>query len=484
MQQKKNNKNKIIKEEVKEENSNKKLIIIALILALLIAVAAYFKVASENKNKDDKVKNNSKIEDKINKDDLQPLETEDNTTTKNNSYVVKSVSSNEEKNEVEEDEEIYYSLSFESNGGSSVEKQILGKNEVTKLEYSTREGWVFAGWFEDADLTNEYIFETHLTEDKTVYAKWVKYVKYMYDNEVLENTAEVALNDEIPLLTSEDLGNELEQDMELGWFVTYEDEDSNLVTTEILSGDVLTEELANKFDDEIVLKANFLSKFVMNFNYYVETPQEDENSSEEEFTLESIQKTVVEGRKIPFNEVENEIRNKYPEFSDKEFGWYYWESQMKFNLDKDSKANKNIVDVYMGEVVTITYYERVETEDDNSQDQLLKEEKVIKDSHIKEEDILKPEEKEGYVFDGWYTDEDDSKKLTPELEIYDDTKFIGKWVEEEENPQITATEVSLENEQVTEEDLSNYEAKEEEPIEDNNQVNIDTDTDNENTEAE
>ena len=157
---------------------------------------------------------------------------------------------------------------------------------------------------------------------------------------------------------------------------------------------------------------------------------------------------------------------------------------MKFNLDKDSKANKDIVDVYMGEVVTITYYERVETEDDNSQDQLLKEEKVIKDSHIKEEDILKPEEKEGYVFDGWYTDEDDSKKLTPELEIYDDTKFIGKWVEEEENTQITATEVSLENEQVTEEDLSNYEAKEEEPIEDNNQVNVDTDTDNENTEAE
>lgn len=459
MQQKKNNKNKAIKEEIKEEGSNKKLIIIALIFALLIAGVAYFKSVNDNKSKDDKTKNNSKIEDKINKDDLEPLETEndDNNSSNNNSYIVKSISSNDEKNEIEEDEEIYYSLSFETNGGSSVDKQILSKNEVTKLEYSTKEGWVFAGWFEDPDLTNEYIFGTHLTEDKTVYAKWVKYVKYMYDGQLLENTAEISINDKIPLLTYSDLGCELDQNMELGWFITYKDLNLDLITVEVLNGTVLTEELANKFGEEIILEANFLSKFVMNFNYYVEIAQENDNSSNTELVLESIQKTVIEGREIPFDEVENEIKDKYSEFRDKEFGWYYLESQMKFNLDKNSKANKNIVDAYMGEVVTIAYYERVEDED-NNQDQLLKEEKIIKDSHIKEEDILKPDEKEGYVFDGWYTDEDDSKKLTPELEISDDTKFIGKWVEKEDNSQeeVVATEeeiINTEEEDTTTEEV-------------------------------
>lgn len=434
-----------IKKELNEESSNKKIIIIALILALLIAGVAYLKSCNSNKEDSEKKNPNEEIKQEIRDEDLEDLEEE--TSNDNNYYVQPISSENENKvDETDEVEEIYYSLTFESNGGTKIEKQILGLNEVSEIKIPTRENWIFAGWFEDKELTSEYIFGTHLTEDKVVYAKWVKNIKYIYMQEELEDIATVGLNETIPLLSGEDERFELEDNQELGWFI-YETDGDGIVDTEILPNTLLTEELANKFDDTIVLHAKLLSKFEMTFNYYVSSEDTDTTDS---LIPKFIEKTVVEGRNIPFEEVNSEIREKYPEFIDKEFGWYYYDNnQLKIDMPSDSKADINIINVYMGEVVTIKYYDSEELDEDD-QPTLITSQKVVKNSHIKEENILIPEEKEGKTFLGWFTESEnpeDFDELTSETVIDDDKWFVGVWIDESDESILLTIENNNSNSQ-------------------------------------
>ena len=80
------------------------------------------------------------------------------------------------------DYEVYYTVSFESNGGSEVESQRLkplscsdGTNcYVSEPTAPTKEGHTFVGWYEDSALTTEYEFwgQEPIDADKTLYAKW------------------------------------------------------------------------------------------------------------------------------------------------------------------------------------------------------------------------------------------------------------------------------------------------------------------------
>ena len=66
-----------------------------------------------------------------------------------------------------------YTVTFESNGGSEVEAQIIAEGEkVTEPEDPTREGYIFSGWYTDKEFTNAYDFDTPVTVDIVLYAKW------------------------------------------------------------------------------------------------------------------------------------------------------------------------------------------------------------------------------------------------------------------------------------------------------------------------
>ncbi len=68
---------------------------------------------------------------------------------------------------------------FESNGGSTVEKQKIQKGSVaTEPDDPTKSGYTFYGWYADENLTGEeFDFEnTAVSETITLYAKWVEYV--------------------------------------------------------------------------------------------------------------------------------------------------------------------------------------------------------------------------------------------------------------------------------------------------------------------
>ncbi len=67
-----------------------------------------------------------------------------------------------------------YTLSFVSNGGTQVEEQMVNAMDYAVRPVSPkREGYIFIGWYSDAELKHEFDFvNTTILKDYTLYAKW------------------------------------------------------------------------------------------------------------------------------------------------------------------------------------------------------------------------------------------------------------------------------------------------------------------------
>ena len=68
-----------------------------------------------------------------------------------------------------------YTVTYESNGGSTVPSQTVKYNEAAnKPAAPTKSGYTFAGWYTEEKLTNKYDFATPVTGNITLYAKWTR----------------------------------------------------------------------------------------------------------------------------------------------------------------------------------------------------------------------------------------------------------------------------------------------------------------------
>ena len=67
-----------------------------------------------------------------------------------------------------------YTVTFETNGGSTVDAQdvVSGTKATKPVVDPTKAGYTFQGWYSDRDLTTEFSFDTEITADTTIYAKW------------------------------------------------------------------------------------------------------------------------------------------------------------------------------------------------------------------------------------------------------------------------------------------------------------------------
>jgi uncharacterized repeat protein (TIGR02543 family) len=71
--------------------------------------------------------------------------------------------------------ETTYAVTFDTGGAATIEKQIITKNgKAVKPADPNKEGFIFAGWYSDKGLTVEYDFNTLITSDITIYAKWTE----------------------------------------------------------------------------------------------------------------------------------------------------------------------------------------------------------------------------------------------------------------------------------------------------------------------
>ena len=68
---------------------------------------------------------------------------------------------------------LYKTVTFNSNGGSSVPAQTVDNGyKATKPADPTKSGYTFGGWYTDSACTTAYDFNSAVTADLTLYAKW------------------------------------------------------------------------------------------------------------------------------------------------------------------------------------------------------------------------------------------------------------------------------------------------------------------------
>ena len=69
-----------------------------------------------------------------------------------------------------------YTVTYNVNGGSSIDAQIVndGEKATRPATDPTKNGYTFVDWYKDSELTIVFNFNTPITEDTTIYAKWKK----------------------------------------------------------------------------------------------------------------------------------------------------------------------------------------------------------------------------------------------------------------------------------------------------------------------
>ena len=71
-----------------------------------------------------------------------------------------------------------YTVTFETDGGSQVDSQVVKEGEQVIMPTApTREGYIFEGWFSNSGLTVSYKFSSSVFENITLYAKWSKDIR-------------------------------------------------------------------------------------------------------------------------------------------------------------------------------------------------------------------------------------------------------------------------------------------------------------------
>lgn len=74
-----------------------------------------------------------------------------------------------------------HKVSFDTNDGSDVDDQFLKTGEkVTQPNTPTKDGYLFVDWYSDDELTVPFDFDSTITEDTIIYAKWEKTYTYSY----------------------------------------------------------------------------------------------------------------------------------------------------------------------------------------------------------------------------------------------------------------------------------------------------------------
>ena len=67
----------------------------------------------------------------------------------------------------------YPTVTFVSNGGSDVDaKTVENGKTISAPAAPTKNGYIFAGWYTDGTLNEKYDFSNSVTDDMTLYAKW------------------------------------------------------------------------------------------------------------------------------------------------------------------------------------------------------------------------------------------------------------------------------------------------------------------------
>ena len=102
-----------------------------------------------------------------------------------------------------------YTITFEENGGTTVEDITQGHGTDLELPESVYDGFVFAGWYKSSTFEEDTLFEEYVMpgENITLYAKWdvIKYTITFEENggseveDIIEQSGQAILSPEAPI---------------------------------------------------------------------------------------------------------------------------------------------------------------------------------------------------------------------------------------------------------------------------------------------
>lgn len=390
-------------------SSNKKTLFFALVCAIVLAVFAYTQVSMNMaNNKPKELEEESKEE--INGEDLKALDYVREPIKVDGNHTKVITAEKEEKKEVEKSNDLkmsaHYTLSFDTNGGEEIEKQVLSNNEVTTTVIPVRESWVFDGWFIDSDLTEPFIFGGTLKADTTIYAKWVKYIKFVDESDCIK-TITVGDGEYIPLPTDDELIDMALEDFIVSWY--YIKDDTNIFIT----NNTKLSDLGDS-SDTVTLYLQKTEAFYLSF--YLD-----------EFSDFLYREKVVNDQIISFDDVNKSILESNPEIDLENMGWYYYDGEgNKCNFSKGKRITQDVTKLYLSDTYKIIYT----LEDEEKENGLVQidEQNVVRQSKI--DNVLDPLEKENKEFEGWFIIDNDiltDSKLEDGMVINRDMTVVGKW---------------------------------------------------------
>lgn len=390
-------------------SSNKKTLFFALVCAIVLAVFAYTQVSMNMaNNKPKELEEESKEE--INGEDLKALDYVREPIKVDGNHTKVITAEKKEKKEVEKSNDLkvstHYTLSFDTNGGEEVEKQVLSNNEVTTTVIPVRESWVFDGWFIDSDLTEPFIFGGTLKADTTIYAKWVKYVKFVDESDCIK-TITVGDGEYIPLPTDDELIDMALEDFIVSWY--YIKDDTNIFIT----NNTKLSDLGDS-GDTVILHLQKTEAFYLSF--YLD-----------EFSDFLYREKVVNDQVISFDDVNKSILESNPEIDLENMGWYYYDGEgNKCNFSKGKRITQDVTKLYLSDTYKIIYT----LEDEEKENGLVQidEQNVVRQSKI--DKVLDPLEKENKELEGWFIIDNDiltDSKLEDGMVINRDMTVVGKW---------------------------------------------------------
>lgn len=390
-------------------SSNKKTLFFALVCAIVLAVFAYTQVSMNMaNNKPKELEEESKEE--INGEDLKALDYVREPIKVDGNHTKVITAEKKEKKEVEKSNDLkvsaHYTLSFDTNGGEELEKQVLSNNEVTTTVIPVRESWVFDGWFIDSDLTEPFIFGGTLKADTTIYAKWVKYIKFVDESDCIK-TITVGDGEYIPLPTDDELIDMALEDFIVSWY--YIKDAANIFIT----NNTKLSDLGDS-GDTVILHLQKTEAFYLSF--YLD-----------EFSDFLYREKVVNDQIISFDDVNKSILESNPEIDLENMGWYYYDGEgNKCNFSKGKRITQDVTKLYLSDTYKIIYT----LEDEEKENGLVQidEQNVVRQSKI--DNVLDPLEKENKEFEGWFIIDNDiltDSKLEDGMVINRDMTIVGKW---------------------------------------------------------
>ncbi|MCR5786214.1 MAG: InlB B-repeat-containing protein [Acholeplasmatales bacterium] len=323
-------------------------------------------------------------------------------------------------------------VTFNTEGGSIIsDKEVVTESTINAPNDPIRSGCVFAGWYTDYTYNNKYDFNTEISNDITLYAKWIVSQKAALSIEEYANNE--VLSNSIKLYQS--LKNV--SDFNLYYIenisITVTDSSNNYKCAEGFFGDVKPEGYLKK-NDSINWSFEFPSNICdlsywekKKFDYEIYTaynaivlPNEFYNFNVE-FDLndgsKAIKQTVKYGTKLSQTIYPSRTRTGYT------FAGWYTDSSLTTKYDLNSPV-KNDLKLYAK--WTINKYKI--TFNSNGGSNILSETVEYGDT------VYKPTNptKSCYSFAGWYTDSSLTKEFDFNTPVANEITLFAKWNKEAE----------------------------------------------------